>query len=737
MVTMSSSSGGWLVFQAFAGGVVAGVAALLYAWWHVYRRDPFVFWLTMWLVPFAVLLVLNAGVTIAEPGTVADTITLWLRSQALGASILLAMPALRSVTGGPPVRWWMITAGGLFALRAVLFLTTDLVYAHAYLDGSPQYGPLITWSFALPVLVVAVYVMRAIHRMPSVASRAVVITLALLGFVALALAFVLVSGMLAELLTSLWALPVIGIVVAVGMGRLLADLARSERQRRMRDALAALTNAAWFDRDPAQLLVRAESSARTLLESPEITGNLRQLSNGSFFSSFAMPPELARDSQAMTFLDDLGHVVSAAADRYELTARLEEAAHVDALTGLPNRRRLDEVITEAWATVGSGRLAVLFCDLDAFKRVNEEFGHPVGDSVLQSTARALADVAPPGATVARYGGDEFVVVIPDAPQDAAVVELAHTLQRAIIEASPGKIRAASVGVVTATTDEGREPHTLVRDADSAMFEAKHKRLGVRVFDQGLRERLLREIDLGRRIARAVSDGEFEVHFQPIVDVKSLQVVAVEALTRWPAEDRPRDSDDWVPAAEESGQIIAIGLAAVRAARDASLRFGLPVGVNVSPRQLAEPDLAAQLLDAWGPEGRQDLTLEITESALLDDLPLGIEILAALREEGVCVALDDFGTGYSSLARLAHLPVDVLKVDRQFAEDSTTPRGRAVLRGIVEIAHASGLVVVVEGVETVEQLETVTELGADRVQGYLVGRPSMQAPAAVALPRPSR
>ncbi|MDQ2625219.1 MAG: EAL domain-containing protein, partial [Actinomycetota bacterium] len=271
-------------------------------------------------------------------------------------------------------------------------------------------------------------------------------------------------------------------------------------------------------------------------------------------------------------------------------------------------------------------------------------------------------------------------------------------------------------------------------ADMAMFEAKHKRLGVRVFDQGLRDRRLREIDLGRRIARAVADDEFEVHFQPIVDVRTLEVVALEALTRWPVENLPQDGEDWVAAAEESGQIIAIGLNAVRAARKACTDFGLPVGVNVSPRQLAEPDLTAQLLGAWGDDDRDRLTLEITESALLDDLPLGIETLAALRAEGVRIALDDFGTGYSSLARLAHLPVDVLKVDRQFATDSVSSRGRAVLRGIIEIAHASGLLVVVEGVETVEQLETITELGADRVQGYLVGRASMQAPTPVTLPQ---
>lgn len=732
---MGTSTGGWLVFQSFAGGVVAGIAALLYVWWRFNRRDTFVFWITMWLIPFAVLLVLNGTVTLADPASTLDTLALWLRSQALGVSIVLAMPALASVTGGPPVRWWMVTAGGLLVVRAVLFLTTDLVYAHRYVDGAPQYGPLITWSFAIPTCIVLVYAIRSTRRIPSGRGRTVMIALSVLGFAILAVAFWLSEGVLPELLTSLWAVPIVGAVVTVGVRRLRTDIGRGIRQREMRDAIAALTNAAWFDRDPDELLARAEASARALLGEPEIHGSMRELANHAHLVSFTKPPRIAKDAQAATFLDDLGHVVAAAAERNDLHQRLESAAHTDALTGLPNRRRLDAELTEAWAGVGDGRLAVLFCDLDAFKRVNEEFGHPIGDEVLQRSASALKDGVPPHATVARYGGDEFVVVLPDAPADAAVVELAHGVQRAITDASPGKVRSVSIGVVVATGDEVREPHTLVRDADSAMFDAKHKRLGVRVFDQALRERLLREIDLGRRIARAVSDGEFEVHFQPIVDVATLRVVAVEALSRWSDDRMARAPEEWVPAAEESGQIVQIGLSAVRSARHASLSFGLPVGVNVSPRQLAEPDLARQLLDAWGPDQRENLTLEITESALLDDLPLGIETLEALRSEGVRVALDDFGTGYSSLARLAHLPVDVLKVDQQFARDATTPRGRAVLRGIVEIAHASGLVVVVEGVETVEQFEIIAELGADQVQGYLLGRPSPQAPTPIHLPTP--
>ncbi|MDQ2624931.1 MAG: GGDEF domain-containing protein, partial [Actinomycetota bacterium] len=459
---MDSSSGEWMAFQAFAGGAVAGVAALLYVSWRLDRRDSFVFWVTVWLVPFAVLLVLNGVVPLVDPGSTGDTLVLWLRSQALGASVLLAMPALASITGGPPVRWWMIAVGSLLAVRAVLFLTTDLVYAHRYEDGSPHYGPLILVSFAVPTFIVVAYAVLSVRRIPAGPGRTSIIVMSIAGFATLVAAFTLGTGMLAELLTSLWALPIVGVVVYVGVRRVRRDVARSQLQRKMRDALAALTNAAWFDRHPEQILARAESSARALLASPEIHGSMRRLASGSHFASFTMPLDVARDPQAATFLDDLGHVVSAAAERFELHERLETAAHTDALTGLPNRRRLDEVIRESWASAGSGQVAVLFCDLDSFKRVNEEFGHPVGDSVLQAAGRALAGSVPAGATVARYGGDEFVVVVPDAPETAVVVEIAHALQRAVIDAVPGKVRSVSIGVVVAQGGEAREPHTLVR-----------------------------------------------------------------------------------------------------------------------------------------------------------------------------------------------------------------------------------------------------------------------------------
>lgn len=733
MVRMDYSSGGWIVFQAAAGGVVAGVAAVLHVWWYLTRRDRFILWITVWLAPFAVLFLLNSSIAFVESGTPADTALLWLRSQALAATILLAMPAVASITGGPRPFWWVAAAGGFFAVRAVLFLTTNLVYAHEYVGGMPQYGPLLSWTFAIPVAITIWYVVLCIRALPVSAMRTVAVAASLASFSILLLAFILISGELAELLTSLWALPVIGMVIYAGLRHTRDGLTRSVRQQHMRDALASLTNAAWFDRQPEHLLSRAEASARALLDNPAIEGRITRMQRGGYYTSFSVPPEYAKDEQVRSFLDDMGYVISAAADRHELSRRLREAAHTDSLTGLVNRRRLDEIVDEEWQREDVARMAVLFCDIDAFKQVNDEFGHPTGDTVLQSTARALREVVGQRGVVGRYGGDEFVVVLPEVDDDDAVVDLAHDLQHAVVSASPGKVRSVSVGVVIADRSELREPYSLVRDADSAMFEAKHKRIGVFVFDEGLRDRVIGEIALGRRLARAFAAGELEVRYQPVVDPNSLEVVALEALSHWPDANGGHEPAAWVPVAEESGLIIEIGLGAVRAARWASDRYDLPVGVNVSPRQLAEEDLAHQILAAWGADRRDRLVVEITESALLDDLSLGIQILQTLRAEGVQVAIDDFGTGYSTLARLGNLPVDVLKVDRELVEDILTERGRAVVRGVLQIAHAHGLRVVVEGIETRDQLAAAIALGADMVQGYLVGRPTSEAPQPVRLP----
>lgn len=728
---MSPSPGAWFLLQAVAGGAVLGVAAMLFAWWRLRRAEEFVLWLSLWLTPVAALLVLNGVLPLTVPASPGNTAALWLRSQCLAGSMLLTMPALRSVSGGPRVRWWMTAAASLFALRALLFLTTDLVYAHRYAEGSPVYGPLITISYGLPALVVLTYVVEGVRRSPRVRQRPWYVAWGLVSLVLLVVAFALETGPLAELLTGLWVLPLVGVVWHLGFCQLEHQVRVSERVRRMRNALADLHNAAWFEHSPEGLLHRAEQEAERVLGVP-VSGTLSELPNGKYLASLtaAVRP---RDSQAAAFLSDAGTVVASAAERYALYERLDRAAHTCPLTGLPNRRRIDEVVAETWKETGpQDRVAVLFCGLDAFTRVNEELGHAGGDEVIRAAGRALREVAPAGATVGRYGGAEFVLVLPSPPEESAVLEVAEEIAGTLVDSARGRVRSVSVGVVVANGAEVRDAASLVRDADTAMHEAKRRGVPVRLFDRALRERLLHELDLGRRIARAAREDRFEVHFQPVVDARTLQVVAVEALTRLRDDGQLLSPEEWVPVAEENGHIVDIGLMALRAARGACERSGLAVGVNVSPHQLAEPDFVDKVLATWAPAPLERLVVEITESALLADIPLGVEMLADLRDRGVRVAIDDFGTGFSSLARLSRLPVDVLKVDKLFARDLTTDRGRAVLRGIVEIGHASGMKIVVEGVETRGQLDVAVALGADRVQGFLLGRPSAQTPAPVRL-----
>jgi predicted signal transduction protein with EAL and GGDEF domain len=368
---------------------------------------------------------------------------------------------------------------------------------------------------------------------------------------------------------------------------------------------------------------------------------------------------------------------------------------------------------------------------------NELHGHAWGDRLLVSAARHLRAVVGDDAVIARFGGDEFVVVLEALPPDA-LHTLAWRIRTGLTSDEPERaVPLLSVGVAVWCPESAGAPEHLLRQADTAMLESKRTRAGVVVFDDALRARMQAEEELRRDLDVALVGNELTVHYQPVVDARSLEVVGVEALARWQHGGRLRMPGEWLPFAEETGLIVPIGRTVLRAARAGARDLDMPVMVNVAARQLAEPSFVDHVVADWGPRDWRRLTLEITESALLQDMPHVLQSLTRLRSLGARIAIDDFGTGYSSFARLATLPVDVLKIDRAFVEAVTTDEGAAVVRAIVTLAQAYRLDVVAEGVETVEQLDALVGLGVPRLQGYLLGRPAPGRPGPVRLPRPAQ
>ncbi|GLY02571.1 MULTISPECIES: bifunctional diguanylate cyclase/phosphodiesterase [Actinoplanes] len=432
---------------------------------------------------------------------------------------------------------------------------------------------------------------------------------------------------------------------------------------------------------------------------------------------------------------------------YQQTARLRQAvreqaglqetlshqASHDALTGLPNRQTMKGLI----ADVATGRTggAFLLLGLDGFKDVNERLGHPIGDALLIEVAARLSAATRDGETAARLGGDEFALLLPGSTAENAALRaeaLLGELRRPVLAGSQSLRPSASIGV------RGFAPASdsvhILSDADLALYAAKSAgKDQVAVFDPAMREEQAERIRLLDRLGAALDADEFAVHYQPIVALEGGTVVGVEALVRWfPPGQKPVGPDRFIPAAEDSGLIIALGEWVLRqACRDAVAwhrRWGTGVSVNVSPRQLADPAFTVKALGALRDSGlpATALTVEITEGVLVRSgahAQQAIAHLQALRAEGVRVAIDDFGTGYSSLAYLRDLPIDVLKVDRAFMpEDGADTSQLALVRTIVDLARSMGLVTVAEGVETPVQADLLRVLGCTRGQGYYFARP---------------
>jgi diguanylate cyclase (GGDEF)-like protein len=388
-------------------------------------------------------------------------------------------------------------------------------------------------------------------------------------------------------------------------------------------------------------------------------------------------------------------------------------------------------------------IAVLFIDLDNFKVVNDSLGHGAGDKLLIELAARLRDAMRPSDTIARFGGDEFVVLCEDITEARDAVVVAQRIVEAASHpfALEGREMyvSASVGVALALDSEAT-PETLLRDADAAMYRAKERGSGlVEVFDEALRARIMERLDLENGLRRALQRDELLVYYQPEVSLSQGRMVAVEALVRWEHPERGLlEPKEFVPLAEETGIIVDIGAWVLREAckQVAEWRENgaeLDVAVNVSSRQLIQPDIVEVVRSALDDAGlpAEALCIEITESAVMRDPEAALATLTLVKELGVKVALDDFGVGFSSLAQLKEmLPLHALKVDRSFISGlADDDRNSAIVAAVVMMATTLGVTAIAEGVETEAQAMQARALGCDVSQGYYFTAP--EPPEAIA------
>jgi diguanylate cyclase (GGDEF)-like protein/PAS domain S-box-containing protein len=430
-------------------------------------------------------------------------------------------------------------------------------------------------------------------------------------------------------------------------------------------------------------------------------------------------------------------IVRDVTERRRLEASLMRQAMRDALTDLPNRRHFHDSVSKALAHAGrhGGTLALMFIDLDNFKQVNDTLGHSEGDALLCQVARRLSGTVRASDLLARMGGDEFALLLPGAQLEAAAAVAAKILRVLQPEFTHGRQSwnvGASIGI-TLYPDDGGSVEELLSNADLAMYRAKQ--LGRNTwcfFEQRMTEQLRERSLLQRDLAHAIERGQFELVFQPRVSARDGHTTGFEALLRWRHPERGLVPPDlFIPLAEESGLIVAIGEWVLRQSCAQACRWrsvgapGLTLAVNVSTHQLRQAGFAASvqqaLLDTGWPAGR--LELEITETALMQDPPEAAALLHRISALGVRFAVDDFGTGYSSLAYLKTFPLHRLKVDRSFVQGlHDEGSDRVIASSIIALAHALGLHVTAEGVETPAQRDFLLERQCDELQGYLFSAP---------------
>jgi len=422
----------------------------------------------------------------------------------------------------------------------------------------------------------------------------------------------------------------------------------------------------------------------------------------------------------------------------EAELQLRQLALYDPLTGLANRAFFHERLRHATELRHDPERppALLFIDLDGFKGVNDRWGHDVGDAVLREIAQRIESAVRSADTAARLGGDEFAVVLTEGVDPERAVEVAERLLEEIARpvelASVQLLTQASIGIAL-----GEDADSMLREADIAMYRAKaHPEVGYAFFDPQLdRAAVERSLRIGE-LRDAISGGELRLDYQAVVDLARYEITGYEALVRW---RHPREGDlapaDFIPLAEETGLIVQLGEWVLReaCAEGARLAAGLDevpqMSVNVSARQLHHPGFVEHVRSALEASGfpPSALTLELTESTLLESDERVSVSLRELKQAGVVIALDDFGTGYASLSYLQQFPIDVVKIDRSFTAKIDSPSSDLVLlKGIIDLGNALELNLVAEGIETPEQHRIIRRLGCQRAQGFYFGRPMATA-----------
>jgi diguanylate cyclase (GGDEF)-like protein/PAS domain S-box-containing protein len=437
------------------------------------------------------------------------------------------------------------------------------------------------------------------------------------------------------------------------------------------------------------------------------------------------------DRDLLTFV---AQHMATAIDRRRAEEQIKALAYHDALTGLPNRRLFGDRLAMAVAQAHRSRqrLAVLFLDLDRFKVINDSLGHGLGDRLLQEVAGRLQQALREGDTVARQGGDEFTLLLPAVHLALDVAKVAEKLLETLREPFRLEERelfvTASAGIAL-YPDDGADPETLIRNADTAMYRAKDQgRDTYQLYTAAMNATALERLALESSLRRALSQGELELHYQPLLELATGRVHGVEALLRWRHPERGLILPaEFVPLAELTGLILPIGPWVLRTACAQVRRWqesgshGLGLAVNISTRQFQQADLVAEVRRALQDSGLppHSLDLEVTESHAMQDAESATETLRALKALGVRLSIDDFGVGHSSLGYLKRLPIDTLKIDRSFVRDiDSDPDDAAIVTAVLALARTLKLQVVAEGVENEEQLAFLRGLGCDRMQGNL-------------------